>query len=168
MENKNTMVVHDTLRAALNLLSSSDAYKELMEGVFDYGFTGSEPEFKSTELKLAWLLYKPAIDANTKRYNKAVESGKKSAGNRNPKKVITETKINETTPTITKEDKVQQEASNEVKNGKYNKLQHINFIKLKIDGGGLSKSNGDYLINRIETGEELTKEEINETIKHYI
>ena len=61
--------------------------------------------------------------------------------------------------------KVKPEPSNK---GKYNKQSIINFIQLKVDGGGLSKSNGDYLISRIEDGEELSKEDITEAIKYYI
>jgi hypothetical protein len=88
MEKKKTVVVYESFYEAIQLLSSQEAQMELFNGMMKYGLYGEEPEFNTQELKLTWALYRPNMDANIARYNKAVESGRKSAGNRNPKKEV--------------------------------------------------------------------------------
>ena len=52
---------------------------EVYDAIFDYQFTGTEPDLQGVK-KAIWLLIKPQLDANIKRY----EDGKK--GGRPPKK----------------------------------------------------------------------------------
>lgn len=168
MENKtniNGIVFLRSYYEAVKDLEQDDQL-EMYNAIFKLVFEGVTPTFTKKYLNSIYKVIEPNLAGSINRYQASVENGKK--GGRKSNKTVMSDLIQSQTSTTQKEEIVQPEAPKEEKNGKYNKLQHINFIKLKIDGGGLSKSNGDYLINRIETGEELTKEEINETIKHYI
>lgn len=77
MEKKKTVVVYESFYEAMKHLSTDAAKVALFNGMMEYGLNGIEPEFDTTELKLSWTFYKPNMDANMKRYAKAVDSGRK-------------------------------------------------------------------------------------------
>src|ERR1043165_2650522 len=77
MSNKTSHVYYDSLIDGMKLLSTDSARWEFFLGVHQYSKDGTEPEFTTQELQLSWNYYKPNIDANIQRYNKAVESGRK-------------------------------------------------------------------------------------------
>ena len=54
------------------------------EGICDYGFNGIEPQFKGT-LEMLWMLIKPQMTANIKRYQNGKKGGAPK-GNTNAKK----------------------------------------------------------------------------------
>lgn len=76
-ENKKTVVVYDSFYEAMKILSTDEARVKLFNGMMEYGLTGIEPNFETPELKLSWIFYKPNMDSNIKRYEKAIASGKK-------------------------------------------------------------------------------------------
>ena len=92
MEKKKTVVVYESFYEASQLLSTDEARVQLFNGMMNYGLNGVEPEFSTLELKLSWTFYKPNMDANIKRYNKAVMDGGKSSGNKTNKKPPVEIK----------------------------------------------------------------------------
>ncbi len=49
----------------------------IYEAIFDYGFTGIEPQFNDSNLTMAWSLIKPNIDSNITRIKANQENGKK-------------------------------------------------------------------------------------------
>lgn len=150
MEKKKTVVVYESFYQALQLITTAEAKVELFNGMMEYGFTGEEPNFTSIEAKLVWITYKPNMDANMARYNKAVESGRKSAGNRNPKKV-TET-------SSTSETKVTNETSSTNQTtSKIDKKALIHCVKLK----NMDEFNEAAFIRAIENGEIENYDDIN-------
>lgn len=87
MDNKKTVVVYVSFYDAYKKIKSLELRDRFFQGMMEYGLNGIEPDFEDNELlDVAWATYKPNVDANVKRYQRAVESGRKSSGNRNPKK----------------------------------------------------------------------------------
>jgi hypothetical protein len=74
---KKTVIVYESFYEVVNKLQSAEDFKTLTNAMIEYGLYGIEPKFEKLELELIWTIYKPNMDANINRYNKAVESGKK-------------------------------------------------------------------------------------------
>ena len=167
MENKtniNGIVFLRSYYEAVKDLEQDDQL-EMYNAIFSLVFEGIAPTFTKKYLNSIYKVIEPNLAGSINRYQTSVENGKK--GGRKPNKTVMSDLI-QTQVSTSKEEKVKPETSNKEKNGVYNKQSIINFINLKVDGGTISKSNGKYLIDRIESGEELSKEEINEEIKFYI
>lgn len=165
MEKKKTVVVYESFYEAIQLLSSQEAQMELFNGMMRYGLYGEEPEFNTQELKLTWALYRPNMDANIARYNKAVESGRKSAGNRLPKKPVetqiitpevkqSSTSVAMATPIKTEEPKLNSD-----------KVQKLIAYIIKKE---LNRNNEEFLKGLVNTGEILTISDIEERISNFI
>ena len=75
--NKKSVLVYESFYNITKFIESDSDLRILFNAMMEYGMYGIEPEFDSLHLKMAWAGYKPNMDANIKRYNKAVESGKK-------------------------------------------------------------------------------------------
>jgi hypothetical protein len=165
MEKKKTVVVYESFYEAIQLLSSQEAQMELFNGMMRYGLYGEEPEFNTQELKLTWALYRPNMDANIARYNKAVESGRKSAGNRNPKKPIESTPevksfstgVAMATPTVTKNEEVKTNIDNIQK-----LINYINNKEMK------NKNNEEYLKSLVNEGDITSINEIEDKLANFI
>lgn len=71
----------------------------IYEAIFEYGFTGKEPEFDNPYLEMGWELVKPNLDNNIKNLNKNIENGKK--GGRPKKKSKIEPKVESKSDSVT-------------------------------------------------------------------
>ena len=70
---------------------------EVYNAIFEYVFTGKEPEELSAVAEAMFILIKPNIDSSQKKYNASVENGKKGGRppkNKNPEKTQEKPKQN--------------------------------------------------------------------------
>ena len=71
---RNSFVFYRSFVEAAGLLEQQER-KSLIDAVISYGLDGVEPTFESRAVNVAWVLIKPQLDANWKKY----ENGRKGA-----------------------------------------------------------------------------------------
>jgi hypothetical protein len=161
-ENKKTVVIYASFYEAMQLLSSDGARVALFNGMMEYGLNGTEPTFETSELKLSWTFYKPTMDANKKRYDKAVENGRKSSGNKTSKKAESITGVLNPPSTKVEQTPVIEKITQPVAPKVNNKL--INYVNSK----GLNEFDKTGLIQRINDGSYETFADIDEAVSYII
>lgn len=81
---RESMVFYRSFHEATKNLPQKQ-YKEVLTAIFDYALNGTEPKLSATSQSI-FLLVKPQIDANNKRFENGCKGGRKPKVNQNETK----------------------------------------------------------------------------------
>jgi hypothetical protein len=135
----------------------------IYEAIFNYGFTGEEPEFDNPYLQMGWQLVKPNLVNNITKMKSNQKNGKK--GGRPKKQSTTSTKEVLNEGGKIKSNEVKTKSDNNIPQKKNNVLEEIKLTKQKqddysitiVDGEVVKLNKNDYLL---VMGDEQLKEQI--------
>lgn len=82
--NRNSFLFYRSYYDAVAKIKNDKKRNELLLAIIDYGLDMKEPEFDDDMLDLAWVLIRPTLDANRKKYENAKKGGA-PIGNKNAK-----------------------------------------------------------------------------------
>lgn len=77
---RNSIIVYASIHDAAKKMSNKDRLA-FYDALFSYGFEGKEPEKLPNRAQIGWILVKPIMDSNNKKYVAGQKGGRPSKTN---------------------------------------------------------------------------------------